>query len=82
MTDYVTQLVRAGEGEVFLPGCFDGSLGKKVPLKVAGQQRGEAELVSYRVSETGEVVELTLAIPERIVPKPERFTGSLGFNID
>jgi hypothetical protein len=49
-------------GERFAPGCFDGSVGRLVPVVVLGDIAGEGTLRSYEVSSDGLTASMDLDV--------------------
>lgn len=65
----MTQLVTtefAEEGARFAPDVFDSQVGKIIPFKVGGEQRGTCELLGVSVSEDGTFATMTFAVPDDV----------------
>lgn len=58
-------------GDVFHPGAFRNTVGKVIPFKVDGETVGDAEVISVQVSADRRSAEVTLLIPDGVIPQPQ-----------
>ena len=77
MSETVTMVWQpAPENTRYAPGCFDSSIGKRVPFKVNGVRAASCKLLAAEVVDEGAAVLLTLELPETV--RRELECGAVG----
>ncbi|MFJ2004794.1 hypothetical protein [Streptomyces chartreusis] len=70
---------QAPNGATFRRDCFDGEIGKTVPLRVDDNPiEAECTLVEAQVAEEGTSVTLTVEVPDGFLPQLTVPPGSFG----
>lgn len=68
MASKIQIVQHAGANEVFGPEAFNCTIGSTVPLTVEGRQISHCRIVAAEVASDGRSVELTVEVPDGIIP--------------
>lgn len=70
MTQLIKYVQSADPGQSFAPDAFDSQVGKTAPMNIGGRPvEGGCKVVGADVSENGSSMELTLEVPDGVLPQ-------------